>query len=449
MGFRFNKRIKIAPGIKVNIGLGGVSASLGGRGASVNIGKRGVYANAGLPGSGLSYRTKIGGNAARRNQQRQEKQLVRQQAQQARLAELSKVEISLDKENGTVVLTDRNGIPIEGRDKTFVWQHKGTIITEWLQEQAEEINGDVELLEEIHLDMPEPTGEPVYTIQPYAVPQPTAPLKPEFSPQPEKGTPPSIGFFAKWFASKREQHQVQLQEFEQSYLKAMNRWEQKVQDEERAYLHAQQQWEEQRGLWAEAKMAHEQSEQANSDNFARTIRTDLAVMETLLENELASLDWPRETLVDFQVEQDGRTIWIDVDLPEIEDFPNKVAALSANGRKLNMKKKVKKQLQLEYAKHIHGIALRLAGFTLATLPSASKVVVSGYSQRLNRQTGHIIDDYLYSVKFTRSGVEQFNFDDLESIDPTAAIELFEYRRNMTVTGIIKAIAPFELSATVA
>lgn len=445
MGLRFNKRIKIAPGVKVNIGLGGVSATLGGRGASVNIGKRGVYANAGLPGSGLSYRTKIGGNAARRNQQRQEKQLVRQQAQQARLAALSKVEISLDKENGTVVFTDINGTPIEGRDKTLVWQHKGETITEWLREQAEEINGDAELLEDIYLDMPEPFDEPVYTIQPYETPKPIAPAKPEPVDKPEKGIPPSIGFFARWFESKRKQHQTQLSEFEQSYTLAIKHWEQQVQDSEHAYLRAYQQWEEQCALWAEAKLAHKQTEQANSDNFARTIRTDVKVMESLLENAFSDLEWPRETLVDFQVEQDGQIIWVDVDLPEIEDFPAKVAALSANGRKLNIKNKLKKQLQLEYAKHIHGIALRLAGYALATLPSAGKVVVSGYSQRLNRQTGHIVDDYLYSIKFTRSGIEQLNFDDLESVDPAAAIELFEHRRNMTVTGILKAIAPFELS----
>lgn len=61
MALRFNKRIKIAPGIKLNVGLKGVSTTLGGRGASVNIGKKGTYANLGIPGTGISSRTKISG----------------------------------------------------------------------------------------------------------------------------------------------------------------------------------------------------------------------------------------------------------------------------------------------------------------------------------------------------------------------------------------------------
>ncbi|HAH8787745.1 TPA: DUF4236 domain-containing protein [Escherichia coli] len=56
MGFKFRKRIKIAPGISINIGKSGItSATIGKRGASLNVGKNGVKATAGIPGSGLSY----------------------------------------------------------------------------------------------------------------------------------------------------------------------------------------------------------------------------------------------------------------------------------------------------------------------------------------------------------------------------------------------------------
>lgn len=59
MGFRFSKRITLMPGLRLNLGLGGASLSAGPRGASVTVGKRGVYGNVGLPGSGLSYRTRL------------------------------------------------------------------------------------------------------------------------------------------------------------------------------------------------------------------------------------------------------------------------------------------------------------------------------------------------------------------------------------------------------
>lgn len=60
MALRFNRRIKIAPGIKVNVGLKGVSsATVGRRGASVNLGKKDAHLNIGVPGTGLSTRTKV------------------------------------------------------------------------------------------------------------------------------------------------------------------------------------------------------------------------------------------------------------------------------------------------------------------------------------------------------------------------------------------------------
>ena len=61
MGFRFQKRIGILPWLRMNLSKSGVSASLGPRGADVNIGRNGVTTNAGIPGTGLSYRSKLGG----------------------------------------------------------------------------------------------------------------------------------------------------------------------------------------------------------------------------------------------------------------------------------------------------------------------------------------------------------------------------------------------------
>jgi hypothetical protein len=60
LGFRFQKRISILPGVRINLSKSGASASVGPRGADVNIGKDGVTANAGIPGTGLSYRQKVG-----------------------------------------------------------------------------------------------------------------------------------------------------------------------------------------------------------------------------------------------------------------------------------------------------------------------------------------------------------------------------------------------------
>lgn len=57
MGFRFRRRVRIAPGIALNISKSGVSTSIGGRGATINASRRGTRTTVGLPGTGLSYRT--------------------------------------------------------------------------------------------------------------------------------------------------------------------------------------------------------------------------------------------------------------------------------------------------------------------------------------------------------------------------------------------------------
>lgn len=60
MGIRYRKKIKILPGVSLNIGKNGLtSATIGKRGASINIGSKGTYVNTGIPGSGLSARTKV------------------------------------------------------------------------------------------------------------------------------------------------------------------------------------------------------------------------------------------------------------------------------------------------------------------------------------------------------------------------------------------------------
>ena len=59
MGLRYRKRVKIAPGIYINISKSGLSTTIGSRGASVNVGKNGTYINAGIPGTGLYERQRI------------------------------------------------------------------------------------------------------------------------------------------------------------------------------------------------------------------------------------------------------------------------------------------------------------------------------------------------------------------------------------------------------
>ncbi len=62
MGFRFFRRMKIAPGLTLNLSKSGPSLSFGTRGAKVTVGRRGVRRTVGIPGTGLFYTTTSGGS---------------------------------------------------------------------------------------------------------------------------------------------------------------------------------------------------------------------------------------------------------------------------------------------------------------------------------------------------------------------------------------------------
>ncbi len=60
MAFRYRRRINILPGVHLNVSRSGISTTLGVRGASMTFGKRGRYINTGIPGTGISWRSRVG-----------------------------------------------------------------------------------------------------------------------------------------------------------------------------------------------------------------------------------------------------------------------------------------------------------------------------------------------------------------------------------------------------
>jgi len=60
MAFRFFRRMKIAPGVSLNLSKSGGSLSFGPRGAKVTVGPRGVRRTVGIPGTGAYYTTHSG-----------------------------------------------------------------------------------------------------------------------------------------------------------------------------------------------------------------------------------------------------------------------------------------------------------------------------------------------------------------------------------------------------
>lgn len=62
MAWSFRRRVKIIPGVHLNLSKSGISTSIGIRGANVTLGKTGTYLNTGIPGTGIYQRQKLSGD---------------------------------------------------------------------------------------------------------------------------------------------------------------------------------------------------------------------------------------------------------------------------------------------------------------------------------------------------------------------------------------------------
>jgi len=60
VGFRFYRRVRLFPGVSVNLSRSGPSLSVGVRGAHLTVGRRGVTRTVGIPGTGIFYTSRTG-----------------------------------------------------------------------------------------------------------------------------------------------------------------------------------------------------------------------------------------------------------------------------------------------------------------------------------------------------------------------------------------------------
>lgn len=391
MTLRFRKSIKLAPGIRWNISGSGTSWTIGPRGASVGIGKRGAFLNSGIPGTGLSSRSQLTGSSR--------SPAPRTTPQTNTVAMTCGM---LD--DGTLSFTDKTGAPVpEHVIETAKKQNRAAIL-DLIQRKCDEINEQIEGLATLHHETPDPKTPPMFVASTFPEAKPSAPST----------TLP--GFFDRIFPGRRQKIEDANRAGETHFRSALVNWE--------------------------SQKAQFDSQTAERKELLESlIYKESAAMERFLEENLGDIAWPRETVVAFEINDNGRSISLDVDLPEIEDMPNKFAAVPARGLKLSVKELGATKLQKLYAEHIHGVLFRLIGEVFAALPNAQEIRAAGYSQRRDPSTAQLRDDYLLSVHVLRSNWVKMDFAHLASLDVTEALNRFDLRREMSKSGIFKPITP--------
>lgn len=390
---RFRKSIKLAPGLRMNLSGGGVSWSVGTRGASVSFGKRGTYLNTGIPGTGLYSRERIGGSI--------------KPAPNSTSKATTNVQITVKiEDDGTIRFIDSNGNPAPDSWIKAAKQQKGDVIKSLIQSECDNINQQIEALAELYQYTPSPTSVPKYTSLEFDLAIPKEPSQ------------SNLGFFSSLFKSKRERIEKANNELLTSHLKSVDEWN-------------------------KSKQIFQEQESNRKKYIEQDIYSDTSAMLSHLENCLQDITWPKETLISFDLFDNGKRVFLDVDLPEIEDIPNKTASVPSRGLKLSIKEMSATQVQKLYMRHVHAIGFRIIGEVFASLPISEEVVLSAYTQRPDGATGQFKDDYLYSVRVNRSDWNAINFNNLASLDVIEAFSRFNLRRDMTKTGVFKAIAPIE------
>jgi hypothetical protein len=267
-----------------------------------------------------------------------------------------------------------------------------------------EMTNQVEELGRVHRNTPNPAIKPTAVSDTFDELEPTLPEEPK------------IGFVTRLFPWRK--HKIEAH-YSSALAQALVRQD----------------------AWIRRK-AHFTGQQARRKQFVeRDIYDHVPAMEAFLEEHFHAITWPRETNVAFEIQDAGAKVSLDVDLPEVEHMPTKTATAAARGYRVIIKELTATQVRQLYMDHIHGIGFRIIGETFAALPKCIEVVLSAYSQRPDQGTGHIQNDYLYSVRVLREQWQKLNFNGISSINVVESLARFELRRDMSSKGIFRTIVP--------
>ncbi|MDO4198650.1 MAG: DUF4236 domain-containing protein [Erysipelotrichaceae bacterium] len=170
--------------------------------------------------------------------------------------------------------------------------------------------------------------------------------------------------------------------------------------------------------------------------YQLSIDGDEDTIESMVGSFLSSVHLDYDVKASYEL--DGHDLYVDLDLPEIEDFSMEYPAESKG--KVVMKKKTQTAMKQQYAQTVCGLGVYLAACFFNTSSYIDKIILSGFTTRRNSK-GELQDDYIYSVKYTR---DIFEKTDLKSVEDAYEFMLkFENRVNY-VSNTLKAIEPYDM-----
>ena len=166
---------------------------------------------------------------------------------------------------------------------------------------------------------------------------------------------------------------------------------------------------------------------------------DEETVESLIGAFLNNLELSYEVKVNYELED--TILYVDLDLPEIEDLSDKYPVLVKD--EITYKNKPSTLLKEEYGKTVLGLGIYLAANFFNISAYIDQIVLSAFTSRRDNN-GDLKDEYLYSVKYLRKIFEETDLNKLENAYDF--LLKFENRINMSNTYLFKPIKPYEMAS---
>lgn len=438
MGFRFRKSVKICKGVRVNFNKNSVGLSIGGRGYGYTINSKGRRtAHVGIPGTGLSYSETI---SNKRNYNYNSKKKPTQTTVR------TTINLKMD-DNGKMTFYDAKGNEIV--DTSLINKIKRTPQYK-LEKERMQKEHDNETLKEIEqynkqneeiLNINKLSAISIYSKSDFEselkklekkiyikkIFDKEKPTEDSIKNELMKEAKREIRSIAFWKLKSKWNNYIN-ENLESKLLEKVNIWNKEKEDFDKNEVDIEKK-----------KNIEYEEEYINNKLYLNNILNgDKECINNDIDIWLEELETPLEFNISYDYAEKENMLWIDLDLPEIEDFPNQKAVQMANGNK-KMKLKTKQELNADYKKYVFGLAIFICSHLFNISPQIYNIIISGYTQR-RVSSGDIKDVYIYSIIFDRENIKNYNLIEEDSFEISMK---FKNRCNVTSTNVLKEIEPFK------
>jgi len=149
-----------------------------------------------------------------------------------------------------------------------------------------------------------------------------------------------------------------------------------------------------------------QQEETRVISLQKLLAADLEEIHSVAGELIGNLDFPFDTNCDVFL-QDAASIYLHVDLPEIEDvIPTKDRKVLKSGE-IKEVRRTRRDQNEDYTHIVIGQCIYLAALLFSCLPTVETVDVAAYTQRTRRRESDSIDTYILDIPFKRDGVSEF------------------------------------------